>query len=488
MARPLRLEFAGALYHITARGNRREWIYETDEDRTEFLSLLSEVCQDFNWACHAFCLMGNHYHLLIETPEGNLSRGMRMLNGVYTQRFNRRHRRVGHFFQGRYKAILVEKESYLLELVRYILLNPVRAEMVRISTRLALEGNRMKKTNETEAPGKINIDLLSKFLGIAASGLTLLTASFFLLGCLLIWYYLHSQNLTKEFCSLVASPPIVITTAIYAFVASTYAVVILIISPTILHQLTDGLDILVWSDTNGRKRCFFYFLSLVVPAVVFIFLASLGIQEYIWIDFLFITFVFSLLYYRYYGGPSYREERHGFQKWKKSFLHFICAFLALLLIYFMVLVAIILFSKVVLVSSHREVLQWIVFIIIFSLYALFVAIAASNRNITSFIPLVLLAVAVTVVLMITVGEKNIITRIGFGAFSATYVVEEKGLAALPDQNLYKDKIVHTKYKGVVLLRKIWVVASDSTKLIVRPSENHGKTYDLYKSSVIGEIN
>lgn len=131
MARPLRLEFAGALYHITARGNRRAWIYETEKDRTTFLSLLSEVCQDFNWVCHAFCLMGNHYHLLIETPEGNLSQGMRMLNGVYTQRFNRRHRRVGHVFQGRYKAILVEKKSYLLELVRYILLNPVRAEMVR---------------------------------------------------------------------------------------------------------------------------------------------------------------------------------------------------------------------------------------------------------------------------------------------------------------------------------------------------------------------
>ena len=131
MARPLRLEFAGALYHVTSRGNRREAIYETDEDRESFLAVLDDVCGTFNWVCHAYCLMGNHYHLLIETPEGNLSRGMRQLNGVYTQGFNQRHCRVGHVFQGRYKAILVEKDSYLLELARYIVLNPVRAQMVR---------------------------------------------------------------------------------------------------------------------------------------------------------------------------------------------------------------------------------------------------------------------------------------------------------------------------------------------------------------------
>lgn len=131
MARPLRLEFAGALYHVTSRGNRQEAIYEEDIDREHFLSVLSAVCDRYNWICHAYCLMTNHYHLLIETPESNLSKGMRQLNGVYTQRFNRQHNRVGHVFQGRYKAILVDKNDYLLELARYIVLNPVRASMVR---------------------------------------------------------------------------------------------------------------------------------------------------------------------------------------------------------------------------------------------------------------------------------------------------------------------------------------------------------------------
>lgn len=131
MARPLRLEFEGAVYHITARGNARQDIFLGDEDRVGFLAVLADVVDRFGWICHAYCLMSNHYHLLIETPEANLSNGMRQLNGVYTQAFNRRHGRVGHVLQGRFKSILVEKESHLLELARYVVLNPVRANMVR---------------------------------------------------------------------------------------------------------------------------------------------------------------------------------------------------------------------------------------------------------------------------------------------------------------------------------------------------------------------
>ena len=127
MARPLRIEFPGAIYHVTARGNARNAIVLDDEDRELFLVCLGEVILLFGWVCHAYCLMDNHYHLLIETPEGNVSRGMRQLNGVFTQRFNRRHGQVGHLFQGRFKAIVVDRESYLLELCRYVVLNPIRA-------------------------------------------------------------------------------------------------------------------------------------------------------------------------------------------------------------------------------------------------------------------------------------------------------------------------------------------------------------------------
>lgn len=130
MARPLRLELYGGLYHVTARGDRREDIYFSDDDREYWLALFGDVCRRFNWVCHAWCQMTNHYHIVVETPEANLSRGMRQLNGVYTQYVNRTYRRVGHVFQGRYKAILVERDSYLLELARYVVLNPVRAGMV----------------------------------------------------------------------------------------------------------------------------------------------------------------------------------------------------------------------------------------------------------------------------------------------------------------------------------------------------------------------
>jgi putative transposase len=131
MARPLRLEHAGALWHVTSRGNERQPIFRDDVDRRSLLERLAENVEDFSWRLHAYVLMGNHYHLLLETPEPNLSRGMHRLNAAYSQRFNRRHERVGHLFQGRFKAILVEKERHLLELVRYVVLNPVRAGLVR---------------------------------------------------------------------------------------------------------------------------------------------------------------------------------------------------------------------------------------------------------------------------------------------------------------------------------------------------------------------
>lgn len=130
MTRPLRLEFPGALYHVTARGNRRNAIYRDDADRRAWLDTLGLVCRRHRFVVHSFCQMTNHFHLLVETPDANLSLGMRHLNGAYSQYFNRRHGLAGHVLQGRYKAILVQKEAYLLEVARYIVLNPVRANMV----------------------------------------------------------------------------------------------------------------------------------------------------------------------------------------------------------------------------------------------------------------------------------------------------------------------------------------------------------------------
>jgi putative transposase len=131
MVRPLRIEYPGAVYHITSRGDRREPIAKDDLDRATFLSILAQAFDRFDAHAWAYCLMGNHYHLVIRTRQANLSRLMRHVNGVYTQSFNRRHNLSGHLFQGRYKAILVDSESYLLEVCRYVDLNPVRARMVK---------------------------------------------------------------------------------------------------------------------------------------------------------------------------------------------------------------------------------------------------------------------------------------------------------------------------------------------------------------------
>jgi REP element-mobilizing transposase RayT len=133
MARPLRIEYAGAVYHVMARGNQGQPIFRDDRDRRRFLETVGEACEKTGWWVHAYVLMGNHYHLLLETPEGNLVAGMKWLQGTYTQRFNRRHGRFGHLFQGRYKAVVVDGSApgYFEVVGTYIHLNPARAGLIR---------------------------------------------------------------------------------------------------------------------------------------------------------------------------------------------------------------------------------------------------------------------------------------------------------------------------------------------------------------------
>ena len=130
MARPLRINFSGAFYHVTSRGNERKNVFKSKRDREKFFEYLESATQRYDAVIHAFCLMDNHYHLLIETPSGNLPQIMRHINGAYTTYFNVKRARSGHLFQGRYKAIVVEIDEYAKELSRYIHLNPVRAKMV----------------------------------------------------------------------------------------------------------------------------------------------------------------------------------------------------------------------------------------------------------------------------------------------------------------------------------------------------------------------
>ncbi len=126
MARPIRVEFEGAAYHATARGNERKPIYRDDRDRERFLETLEETVKRFGFVIHTYCLMPNHFHLLARTPRANLSHAAGWLQTTYSIRFNRRHRRSGHLYQGRFKAHLVEEDAYARELIKYIHLHPVR--------------------------------------------------------------------------------------------------------------------------------------------------------------------------------------------------------------------------------------------------------------------------------------------------------------------------------------------------------------------------
>jgi REP element-mobilizing transposase RayT len=127
MARPLRIEFPGAVYHVTSRGNEKRRIFKSDRDRRAFLDFLGKTAKRFGWSITAWVLMTNHFHLVIQTPKPNLSRGMHWLNGSYAGWFNHQYKRWGHLFGGRFKALLIDKETYFTEVLRYVVLNPVRA-------------------------------------------------------------------------------------------------------------------------------------------------------------------------------------------------------------------------------------------------------------------------------------------------------------------------------------------------------------------------
>ena len=144
MARQLRVEYPGAVYHVMLRGNNFQSIYETDTDRRRFLQTLEEVCEQTGWRVHAFVMMSNHYHLLLETPEANLVAGMKWFQGTYTQRFNSLNKRRGHLYQGRYKALIIEPDESdcFVTVGTYIHLNPFRAQIAGVGRRKPLEGLR----------------------------------------------------------------------------------------------------------------------------------------------------------------------------------------------------------------------------------------------------------------------------------------------------------------------------------------------------------
>lgn len=164
MARPLRIEYPGALYHVISRGNAHQDIYRDDQDRQNFLDWIADAVKTYNLIIHAYCLMDNHYHLLMETPEGNLAKAMRDINGNYTQWFNIKNQSAGHLFQGRYKAFVIEKETYLLEVARYIVLNPLRAKLVDHPQKYKWSSFRFTAESK-KCPEWLHVDWILDFFG-----------------------------------------------------------------------------------------------------------------------------------------------------------------------------------------------------------------------------------------------------------------------------------------------------------------------------------
>ncbi len=164
MARPLRITYAGAFYHVTARGNERKKIFRDDSDRKRFLGYLESAVLRYKAVIHVYCLMGNHYHILMSTPSGNLSQILRHINGAYTVYFNTRHHRAGHLFQGRYKAVVVDADEYAGELSRYIHRNPVRARIVDLPEEYPWSSY-AAYTGKTKSSSWLTTDWLLQYFG-----------------------------------------------------------------------------------------------------------------------------------------------------------------------------------------------------------------------------------------------------------------------------------------------------------------------------------
>ncbi|MFC1816595.1 transposase [Thermodesulfobacteriota bacterium] len=164
MARPLRIAFPGAFYHVTARGNERKAVFKSIRDRQKFLEYLETATARYNALIHAYCLMDNHYHLLLETPSGNLPQIMRHINGAYTTYFNVKRARAGHLFQGRYKAIVVQMDAYAKELSRYIHLNPVRAKLAETPDKYEWSSYNFY-IGVKKAPGWLHRDFILGYFG-----------------------------------------------------------------------------------------------------------------------------------------------------------------------------------------------------------------------------------------------------------------------------------------------------------------------------------
>ncbi|MBK8174408.1 MAG: helix-turn-helix transcriptional regulator [Rhodospirillales bacterium] len=165
MSRPLRIEFADAVYHVSARGNAGQTIFLKDGDRRAFIELLGREVAQHRWRCHGFCLLDDQYRLLIETPEANLGRGIGRLNAMYSQWFNRRHGRVGHLFQGRYKAIVIEKAVWIARLARDLAWAPVHAGLAKRPGHWEWSSHRLLAKNRQGPPWLVIDDILAEFAG-----------------------------------------------------------------------------------------------------------------------------------------------------------------------------------------------------------------------------------------------------------------------------------------------------------------------------------
>ena len=320
------------------------------------------------------------------------------------------------------------------------------------------------------------IDRVRDVMDVSLKGLSLLFAFCLFIGTLVAWRYLNASGLENEISSVMTSPHVLLMIAVYSLMMAGGIILIVVLVPLIVSYIDSGLEI-QWQKSNPKHKFFIHLLMVFLPLCGFLLLGVYGITGKTFsILFFVICVLMTFLFYVCYGGPL---EDGGFNKFK----NFGVVFFSLFIAYFLLLWVLVFFLKVAFFLEKAETLQWIFLFLTICIYSVLLAIATNKSSYVSYIPVAIVALFLVLILFTYTSSSNIASRLGLGGFTASYVVNERNIAAINGDYDIED----TAYENVVILRNIWVVANLPNKLIFSTDKNMKSTYTIPTSAILGEL-
>lgn len=323
------------------------------------------------------------------------------------------------------------------------------------------------------------INKINTTLDVALKALSLLFTFCIFLGTTVTWSYLNKSGLGNEISSVISSPQVLLTIALYSVVVSVGVIWIVALVPAIVNFCKETTEV-QWNNASQPNRFFIHFALILSPLALFMLSAWCNVRDgYFLLFYLSVCLLMTSFFYKMYGGPALNNTQNKIK-------NFGITYVALAAAYGLLLFSILFFLKVTQYLEENEILQWIILFVIFILYSSTVAIATSSSNFISYIPVVILSLVLLAILFADTASTNVVSRLGVGSYSSSYAIGAKNLAAINNNSSYK--IEETENKDVLILRDVWVVAALPNKLILSPKKGELSTYSIPISAVLGEIN